>query len=129
MIAVTAFIDVDAIDVHPCESCLPPGWHEETATEISYSGTWTPGSGGGASGGAFTYTNDPSAEASFCFSGIELTLYYTGFSNRGEMKVCVDGSCETVDQYRTELMWQESHTVSGLGLIRETATDFAMAYS
>lgn len=119
---VTVADGVSEILVNLPASCLETGLYQETSAEIAYSGTWTQTSASGASEGAVTYTNDATATASFCFTGTELMLVYTGYSNRGEMQVCVDGNCEIVNQYRSTLSWQESYTISDLSAGEHTVT-------
>ncbi len=127
----TDYIDLDAVEVDPSGTCLAAGLHQEDDSAISYSGTWASASASGASGGALMYTNDPAATVEFCFEGTALTIYRTLHLSRGDMEVCVDGTCYTEPNYSATLMWAQAynwpdtlaegtHTVT----ISNTSTDY-----
>ncbi|MBN1450085.1 MAG: hypothetical protein JW963_03645, partial [Anaerolineales bacterium] len=55
------------------------------------------------------------AQISFSFDGTGLKLYRALYSNRGPMRVCVDGLCETVYNYSATLHWAMPWLKSGFG--------------
>ena len=117
--ADSSYIDLDAITVGPsgfeCSTPLLAGLHDNSATEIAYSAGW-------ATAGSLSYTNGASEEANFCFVGRELTLYRTLAANRGEMELCVDELCETVDNYSATTLSAQPYTVSGLSFGMHTVS-------
>lgn len=93
---------------------LPAGLYQETDWRIAYSGSWTAALSSYASGGAYTSTRDPAATVTFAFTGTGLVLYRQTASGCGPMEVCIDGTCETVENYSASQLWQQPWTESGL---------------
>jgi hypothetical protein len=91
---------------------LPVGFHQETDSRIIYSGAWTLINASGPNGGSLKYTSTLNNTASFEFSGTGVRLYRTMNTNRGLIEVCVDGSCQTVQNYSASLRWAQPVTVA-----------------
>ena len=98
-----------------CIEPLAEGRHEEDDTSINFSSGWLQSSG-------IKYTNGLDEELSFCFSGAEFTLYRTLAANRGDMDVCVDGSCQTVSNTAASTQSNQPVTINGLSEETHTVT-------
>ncbi len=134
--ASSAYLDVDAIQVFSGSSAtatptmtatatatntpgsgssaLPAGLHQETDPRITYSGTWLNWASSGPNGGSTRYTNQQGAMASFTFDGTGFTLYRLKANTRGNMEVCIDGACQTVNNYSATLLWNQPISFGGL---------------
>ncbi len=132
--ASSAYLDVDAVQVlgdtqaptpvpptatptNPPvsgSSTLTAGLHQETDPRIAYSGTWLNWASSGPNGGATRYTNQQGAMASFTFDGTGFTLYRLKANTRGNMEVCIDGACQTVNNYSATLLWNQPISFGGL---------------
>ena len=86
---------------------LPVGTYEQDYVDIIYTGVWDTGFNVSASGGSFIYTNDPNATVRFTIEGAGLILYRVKNANRGTMEVCIDGVCQTVENYNPTTLWQQ----------------------
>jgi hypothetical protein len=116
----------------PVEALAPlsVGLHQETHAGISYSGAWVPYSATGPSGGSMNYTDDPNATISFSIEGSGLTIYRTMYTNRGPMQVCIDGACQTVQNYNATTLWAQPVSFTGLvvGTHSVTISNTSTAY-
>ena len=116
--AGSSYIDLDALYIGPlsvCSGVLSAGWHEDSAAEITYTGSWGQTS-------SITYTNTVASTATFCFTGSGVTLYRTLAANRGDMELCVDGGCQTVSNYSASTQSTQPVTVEGLSFGEHTVT-------
>ena len=114
----SSYIDLDALYIGPLSACsglLSAGWHEDSAAEITYTGSWGQTS-------SLTYTNNAANTATFCFTGTGITLYRTLAANRGDMELCVDGGCQTVSNYSASTQSTQPVTVEGLSFGEHTVT-------
>jgi hypothetical protein len=60
------------------------------------------------------YTNTPNDQASFEITGgTKLTIYRTMNAARGPMEVCVDASCQTIQNYSASTQWAAPVVISG----------------
>ncbi len=83
------------------------GTYENENVNVSYTGSWTTTASSNSSGGSTSYSNDPAASASLSFYGGQVSLLYTGYSNRGEIEISIDGGePEILDQYNSEYTYQ-----------------------
>lgn len=103
-------------------SPLAPGFYQETDSRITYVGAWLNWSSTGPNGGTTRYTNELNAYASFSFDGTGFTLYRLMSDTRGNMEVCIDGQCQTVNNYSATLQWNQPITFGGLASGIHSAT-------
>jgi len=89
-----------------------PGIYDDTDPNWVYSGTWTASTPGPAYGSSLHYTMTPGDTASFTFSGTDFTLYYTQYTNRGNIQVFMDGSLTPLTTINANgaLLWQKTYT-------------------
>ena len=89
---------------------LPLGYHEEDHPDIIYApaNEWLDRF-------RFNYTNVLDATVSFLIEGEGLILYRTLAFNRGPMEVCIDGICQTVDNYDVGVLYTQPVIFPGLG--------------
>ena len=100
-------IDVDALIISN-PTTPGEGTYEDTSPLISYSGHWTPYTSASASGGSSRYSDQIGSMAQFNFEGNQISLVYTGLTNRGLMNVFIDGSLiATINQKTTALAWKQ----------------------
>ncbi len=123
--AESKYMDVDAVEVltgtlntatptvTPTPTALPVGLHQETDPRISYAGTWLSWVAPQPNGGSTRYTNELNATASFQFNGAGFTLYRLLDTTRGLMEVCIDGACQTVNNYSATQLWNQPVTFGG----------------
>lgn len=111
---------------------LSPGLYEDNNPGLVYSGGWklAQWSGEGPSSGTFTYTNGLDDSVQFNFTGEAVTIYRTMDYRRGPMRVCVDSTCSTVNNYSAIRRWMAPHRVTGLksGLHSVTVTNLSTSY-
>ena len=81
--------------------------YQETNAALTYTGNWLSDTNSNASGGTYRYTNDPNGRISFTFTGSKLIIIRQTAFNRGPMQVCIDGACQTVQNYTDAVMWQQ----------------------
>ena len=87
-------VDVDAIIISDPEP-LTAGTHNDNHAKVQYSGDWTVYTDANA-----RYSETIGNTVNFSFVGTQLGLLYTGYSNRGNMEVYIDGILEgTINQY------------------------------
>ncbi|NLF74479.1 MAG: S8 family serine peptidase, partial [Chloroflexi bacterium] len=108
-------IDLDAIEVLAAPTPLGTGFHQQSHQSIGYVGAWNTGTNSAASGGSFAFTNDPNARAIFQIDGEGLAIYRVTGANRGSMQVCIDGTCQTVNNYSTTTFWKQPVVFDDLG--------------
>ncbi len=105
--ATGTIIDVDALLISN-PTTPGEGTYEDTSPLISYSGSWNPYSHASASGGSSRYSSQIGSTAQFNFEGNQISLVYTGLTNRGLMNVFIDGSLiATINQKTTALAWKQ----------------------
>ncbi len=98
--------------------------YEQTDPAVVYSGTWTPSTLPGHSGGNLAYTTDVlGSTASFSFNGTGVTWIAAKWYNRGIGEIQIDGGAwQPVDQYAPGIVGDTStvqyqqavYSVSGL---------------
>jgi M6 family metalloprotease-like protein len=105
------------LEFHLALQTTPLRWglHQETDPGIEYNGTWMSYSGSGPSGGSLMRTNQQNASVVLRYIGSAVTIYRTLGSDRGTMEVCVDGSCQTVNNHAATLQWAQPVTFTGEG--------------
>jgi hypothetical protein len=92
------------------------GVYEDDGGEIVYEGTWVSFSIGGASGNNVHYSTTQGSSATLHFAGNQVSLLYTGFSNRGVADIYVDGQLiGSVNQFSADVAFQERWTSPVLG--------------
>ena len=98
--------DVDAIIISNLDP-LSAGTYDDNDARLQYSGNWTVYSSASAHQGNSRYSQTIGDTVSFHFTGTQLSLLYTGLTNRGTMQVYIDGSLvDTINQYSSTLTWQ-----------------------
>ncbi|MBN1121818.1 MAG: hypothetical protein JXJ17_12120, partial [Anaerolineae bacterium] len=105
---------IDAIQVDNA-SILPEGQYEETNGNLVYTGDWQVRSGSGFSGGALLVSWDTSAMVWFRFESDTLTLLRRTGPDLGTVEVCIDETCEIVDNYSTTWLKQVPVVFDELG--------------
>jgi beta propeller repeat protein len=89
-------------------SPVGPGTYENEDASIIYTGNWSTIPSPFSSGGSNNHSNDPAASASLSFYGGQVSLLYTGNTNRGEIQISIDGSApEILDQYTSASTYQK----------------------
>ena len=126
----TDYVDLDAVQVLPVIVSLTSGLYQENDPNISYLGNWNSFSGVGPNGGGMTYTNDPNAQVSFSFTGKFIRIYRTFAFNRGPFQVCIDNSCQNVNNYDAVVKWNMPVTISasGSGIHQVTISNTSSSY-
>ncbi|MDX9864716.1 MAG: hypothetical protein RBT34_07930 [Anaerolineaceae bacterium] len=100
-------IDVDALLVSN-PTTPGEGTYEDTSPLIAYSGSWNPYAHASASGGSSRYSNQVGSTAQFNFEGNQVSVVYTGLTNRGLMNVYIDGALiATINQKTSALAWKQ----------------------
>ncbi len=90
----TTYSDIDQITTLPLAVALGPGVYQETDTNLTYAGTWTPQTTTAALGNSRTYTNEDGATVKFDIDNtitrmvIYRSTYLTGVY--GSMNVYID---------------------------------------
>jgi hypothetical protein len=108
--SVTGQVVVDAFEVTNPDPAAPlsQGYYEDTDGHFQYSGNWTAWTGSGPSGGGNHYSATVGDTVSVTFSGTQLTLYYTGYVNRGVADILIDGTkVASLNQYDASLVFQK----------------------
>ena len=90
---------------------LQPGYYEETAPEIQYSGLWETYE---SSGGSVRYTLDANAAMTFTFDGQSLVLYLTRRPDGGSVTACIDQQCQLMDTWAPETRSMQNVSFAGL---------------
>ena len=80
-----------------------PGTYENDDANISYAGSWATTTSSNSSGGSTSHSNDPDASASLSFYGGQVSLLYTGYSNRGEIEISIDGGTPQILNQHTSV--------------------------
>src|SRR5512138_1558857 len=109
-------VDIDAIEV---KTDTPPGAgkYDDVHTSWMYSGfiaTTTTG----PYNGTLHVSKAVGGTAEFTFTGSQVTLWYSKYSNRGTLEVYLDDGPDpiaTIDQYGATRVWQASWTSKDLG--------------
>jgi hypothetical protein len=96
VLAVTTFAVAPAASA----ATAPAGTHEESSTDIDYSGNWTRLGSSGSSGGAIRYASVSTASATMTFTGSSVTWYTWNSASAGIVNVYIDGEfVAAVDNY------------------------------
>jgi Fibronectin type III domain/WD40-like Beta Propeller Repeat len=99
------------------------GTYEDDDENIVYSGTWHSWDDVNASGGSIVYTNEDGASALLTFSGVQVTLVFNSYVNRGNIAVSIDGGAPVmVNQYSSSLSYQDEWTSPMMGSGIHTVT-------
>ncbi|HMB23548.1 MAG: choice-of-anchor Q domain-containing protein [Chloroflexota bacterium] len=94
---------------------MEPGTYDDTDANWVYS-EFTATTTTGPYLGTFHYSTVVGGYAEFLFTGSQITLLYSKYSNRGDLEVYVDGALvDTIDQYNATRVWQASWTSGDLG--------------
>jgi V8-like Glu-specific endopeptidase len=99
------YIDLDAVRVGSTPAALGAGTYDERDSRIIYNGLWYAYNGAGPLAGTLMYNNTPNDEIRFRFTGQAFRLYRTTAANRGPMQVCVDGTCQTINNNSAAVLW------------------------
>ncbi len=113
----STYSDIDQITLLPAASPLAIGTYQETNTNLTYSGLWTPNSTGSALGGSRIYTNDSNSSVSFAIDNTvgKVTIYRTTYlaGVYGSMRVYLDGATTpfaTLDNTSSAFLFQQPFT-------------------
>jgi hypothetical protein len=83
------------------------GVYDDFDPALRFRGAWTRSRGfNGPYRHSISYTNIPSAEATFAFEGQSLTYVYTKAPNRGVARMEIDGVAHAIDLYSPDVQWQ-----------------------
>jgi hypothetical protein len=113
-----ATINIDAVQVGDYQPPVVPGAgvYDDSYADWIYTGSFVPFASSSAYQGGIRYSTTVGNSAEFTFSGSQLSLLYTGNSNRGKVDVIVDGSkVGTIDQYTPAAVFQKKWTSADLG--------------
>jgi bacillopeptidase F len=92
------------------------GTYDERNSQVKWIGTWSQSTYAGAYNNTLTYTTTAQYAATFTFTGTQVTYKYSKHSQRGIVKVTIDGIDKgTIDLYSATLLLQQSTTYSSLG--------------
>jgi hypothetical protein len=98
---------------------LAPALAQQTASGVTYSGTWRSAESTVYSGGSVRYATAANARATYTFSGRNVAIVATKSRTRGSFKVYVDGAYQTtVSLFRAtslarQLVYQHGWATSG----------------
>ncbi|HMB21466.1 MAG TPA: hypothetical protein VKP08_01480, partial [Anaerolineales bacterium] len=114
-----AQVDVDALEV---KTYAPPppqgvGKYDDANKAWTYNG-FAATTTTGPYKGTMHYSKVVGSTAEFTFTGSQITLWYSKYSNRGTLAVYIDDSPDpvvTIDQYNATRIWQASWTSGNLG--------------
>jgi hypothetical protein len=115
-------VNIDALTVG---TYVPPapagsGTHDDDHPGWVYNGTFSTQTNALAYDGSIQYTTTVGNYAEFTFTGSQVTLLYTGNTNRGKVDVYLDGTdaahkIGTIDQYTSSVTYQKGWTSGNLG--------------
>ncbi len=114
--SLSPLIDVDAMIVGI--ATVGSGTYDERNSQVKWIGTWTQSSYTGAYNNTLTYSTTAQYAATFTFTGTQVTYVYSKHSQRGIVKVTIDGIDKgIIDLYYggTYPLLQQSSAYSGLG--------------
>ena len=116
--ATGAYVDIEAIKILQVTP-LDPGTYDDADAAWTYSGNWLTYAGSGPYNNTLHYSNTIGNYASLVFRGSQFNLTHTGYTNRGQVQVYVDGNLEgTLDEFNSTLFWQR--TVSSPSVADDT---------
>ncbi|HMB24756.1 MAG TPA: multicopper oxidase domain-containing protein, partial [Anaerolineales bacterium] len=114
-------VDIDAIEVKTYQ-VLTPNTYDDVHAGLTY-GNFTATTSTGPYAGTFHYSTTVGSQAEFTFTGSQITLMYSKFSNRGNLAVYVDGVLAgTINEYNATRVWQSTWTSGNLGAGQHTVT-------
>ena len=95
---------------------LPLGKYDDTNPAWNFSGTWTAEGAASSYNNTLHYSGTTNDYAEVTIDGPQVILTYTGYPNRGDIDVYVDGAkVDTFSQYASTLQWQKTWTSADLG--------------
>ncbi|MBN2117342.1 MAG: M4 family metallopeptidase, partial [Anaerolineales bacterium] len=106
---------VDDVKIYGCQP-VGSGKHDDTHASWTYSG-FTATTTTGPYLGTFHYSTAVGNYAEFPFTGSQITVTYSKYSNRGELEVYIDSNptpVATINQYSATRIWQASWTSGDL---------------
>ncbi len=113
----TTFSDIDQITLLPVAAPLSAGTYQESESNITYLGNWTPNNTASALGGARIYTNDSNASVTFSINNTvgRVTIYRTTYigSVYGTLQVFLDGATTpftTISNISSAFLFQQPFT-------------------
>jgi hypothetical protein len=105
----STYIDVDAITIL---GSVGPGTYDDTHVAWSYLGNWTAVGQTGPYSSTDHYTNMQGASAAITFIGTQFTVYFTQYTNRGDVEVWIDGQQRySFSELGSAVAWQQSWTL------------------
>jgi len=103
---------VDDVKVYQCPSKpVGVGTYDDTSNAWVYTGNWVGASQTGPYNNTDHYTNIQNASAAITFTGTQFTVYFTKYSNRGNMDVWIDGTQQYTINENGSLIWQQGWTL------------------
>ncbi|KKQ34810.1 MAG: YD repeat protein [candidate division WS6 bacterium GW2011_GWA2_37_6] len=82
-------------------------WYQESDSKMYYTSGWTLRTNVSASGGKYMQTSTQGAYVEFKTMGNAFTLKRIMSSARGTMNVCIDGVCQTINNYSATTKFQQ----------------------
>ncbi|MBN1121876.1 MAG: S8 family serine peptidase, partial [Anaerolineae bacterium] len=113
--------DLDAVKIDNA-GVLAVGLHEQTSGDLVFTGNWAEQTHSQYSGGTSLLSWDSASRLWFRFEGNTLTLIHTTGPTFGTLEVCIDGTCESVDNYSAEWVRRQNELFDDLGSGVHTAT-------
>src|SRR6266487_2464128 len=107
-VSTSTYIDVDAITI---TGPVGPGTYDDANAAWGYTGNWVTASQTGPYNNTDHYTNTQNASAAITFTGTQFTVYFTKYSNRGNMDVWIDGTQQYTINENGSLIWQQGWTL------------------
>ncbi|MBN1965212.1 MAG: hypothetical protein JW910_11245, partial [Anaerolineae bacterium] len=105
----------DALEVVSLDSPLTAGvMVQETDPAFLYVNDWQYKAKAAAQGGGVNKAKSVDSSVFFSFEGTEFTLYRRVGPLDGNMRVCIDGTCQNVSNYNAVKLWGQPVTFSGL---------------
>ncbi len=113
----STYSDIDQITLLAPRNRLTLGTYQETDTNLTYNGLWTPNSTLSALGGSRIYTNDPNGVVSFDVDNTvsRLVIYHSTYLTGlyGSMQVYANGVLQTtIDNTSSAFLFQQPYVVT-----------------
>jgi hypothetical protein len=124
-------IDVDEIEIlGPSVPLLPGQTHDpDDDSHFVHNGRWQKSAASNSVGGNIFYNNQVGDTIDFLIEGDEMIVYFTQANWGGILQVCIDGACETINQYSAATVPQASRVFSNLGAGLHEVTISNASYS
>jgi len=105
--------------IGPGDGALPPTWTrvDNTATNVTYAGTWNTYSNGGCYGGSSSYSHINGDDVSYTFTGTGARWLTEYGPDHGKADVYVDGVLQVsgLDTYNPTVLYQQkAYEITGL---------------